>query len=165
MAFGRRPPRAAEQQEHTPEQLRQKMAQFCGYQERCLQEVLQKLQELGVRQEDEQQEYIAWLKEMYLLDQERFARGFVRGRFVYRQWGRQKIAYELRLRQVDANLIEDALYEEIDEQDYRDTLERMLQRKFQGSGDAYRRKAKAYQYAAGKGYEADLIWELLRNFS
>jgi len=81
------------------EQALQKLRQYCGYQERCHQEVKEKLYSLGIREAD-QGTLIATLIEENYLNEERFAIAFAGGKFRIKEWGKNKIRYELRQRQV-----------------------------------------------------------------
>ena len=81
------------------EQALQKLKHYCAYQERCHSEAIQKLYDLGVRKADHA-EIIATLIEEGYLNEERFAIAFARGRFRLKQWGRVKIKYELKQKQV-----------------------------------------------------------------
>jgi len=67
----------------TKEQALQKLKHYCGYQERSHSEVLQKLWELGVKK-TEHDEIISSLIEEDYLNEERFAKQFVGGKFTKR---------------------------------------------------------------------------------
>ena len=83
----------------TPEQALQKLRHYCGYQERCHSEVKEKLYSLGVFK-NEHDAIIATLIEEDYLNEERFAIAFAGGKFRVKQWGRVKIKYELKQKQV-----------------------------------------------------------------
>src|SRR5690242_15375551 len=104
----------------TKEQALQKLRHYCGYQERCHSEVKAKLYELGVWKKDHD-EIISSLIEDNYLNEERFAIQFAGGRFRMKQWGRVKIKYELKQKQVSEYCIKKAL-QQIPEEDYQRTL-------------------------------------------
>src|SRR6476619_6401763 len=83
----------------TKEQALQKLKHYCSYQDRCHHEVKEKLYSLGVRRSDHD-EIIATLIEQEYLNEERFAIAFAGGRFRVKEWGRVKIKYELKQKQV-----------------------------------------------------------------
>ena len=83
----------------TKEQALQKIKHYCAYQERCHNEVKEKLYNLGVWKK-EHDEIIATLIEENYLNEERFAIAFAGGRFRIKKWGRVKIKYELKQKQV-----------------------------------------------------------------
>ncbi|MDF5690457.1 regulatory protein RecX [Aquirufa aurantiipilula] len=135
----------------------QKLARYCAYQERCVWEIQVKMESLAVLPED-QTPYQEWLEDNNYLNQERFAKLFVRSKFNQKSWGRNKIKFELKRLQVKDSLIQKAL-EELLDLPYEATLESMLKDKFQQVKDPneWSKKQKCYQYAMRKGFEADLI--------
>ena len=64
----------------TLENAKRKMEQFCAYQDRCHQEVVQKLKGYGIVNE-EADNVIVHLIAFDFLNEERFARSFARGKF------------------------------------------------------------------------------------
>lgn len=141
----------------TPEQALQKLKHYCAYQERCHQEVVEKLYELGVWKK-EHDAILATLIEENYLNEERFAIQFAGGKFRTRQWGRVKIRYELRQRKVSEYCIKKAL-KQIDEEDYLAILEKMAEQKFASlrGGQFLLRKKKTMDYLIGKGFEPGLV--------
>lgn len=141
----------------TPEQALQKLKQYCAYQERCHQEVTEKLYALGVWKKDHDAIIAALIEENYL-NEERFAIQFAGGKFRTRQWGRMKIRYELKQRQVSEYCIKKAL-KQISEEDYLATLEKLAEQKYASlKGDQYLvRKKKTMDYLVGKGFEPGLV--------
>ena len=83
----------------TNEQALQKIKHYCAYQERCHSEVKEKLYSLGVWKKDQDQMIATMIEEGYL-NEERFAIAFASGRFKIKHWGRVKIRYELKQKQV-----------------------------------------------------------------
>ncbi len=141
----------------TKEQALQKLKHYCGYQERCHSEVKEKLYSLGVWKKD-QDEIIATLIEEKYLDEERFAIAFAGGRFRLKQWGRVKIKYELKQRQVSEYSIKKAL-KLIDEADYLKVLQKLATEKYAVLKDEQYllRKKKTMDYLLGKGFEMELV--------
>src|SRR5580704_16170204 len=91
----------------SPEQALQKLRHYCGYQERCHQEVKEKLYAFGLRKADVENA-VATLIEEDRLNEERFAIQFAGGRFRLKNWGRIKIRYELKQKQVSDYCIKKA---------------------------------------------------------
>ena len=94
----------------TKEQALQKLRQYCAYQERSHSEVQQKLYELGIRKQD-QDEIISTLIEEDYLNEERFAKAFAGGKFRMKDWGRKKIFYALKEKKVSEYSIKQAMKE------------------------------------------------------
>ena len=145
----------------TKEQALQKLRHFCGYQERCHSEVKEKLYNLGVFKKD-QDEIVAALIEENYLNEERFAIAFAGGKFRLKQWGRVKIEYELKQKQVSSYSIKKAL-KQIDEEVYLRVLNKLAEEKYVALKDEQFlvRKKKTMNYLAGKGFEMELVREVV----
>ncbi len=141
----------------TRDQALQKLRHFCGYQERCHQDVKEKLYNLGVKKR-EHDEIIATLIEEKYLDEERFAVAFAGGRFRIKQWGRIKIRYELKQRQVSDYSIRKALGQ-IDEKEYRAVLQKLAEERYASLKEeqGLLRKKKTMDYLLQKGFEMELV--------
>lgn len=143
----------------TKEQALQKARFYCGYQERSHAEVKEKLYSYGLRKQ-EVEESLAQLIEENYLNEERFAIQFAGGKFRMKQWGRVKIKYELKQKQVSEYCIRKAL-KEIDEDDYLKTLNRLAEEKWNavtGEGvNRFVKMSKTTDYLMQKGYETELI--------
>jgi regulatory protein len=141
----------------TPEQALQKLKQYCAYQERSHSEVKQKLYDLGVWKKEHDTITAALIKQGYL-NEERFAIAFAGGKFRIKQWGRVKIKYELKQRQVSEYCIKKAM-KQIDENDYRALLKKLADEKYNSlKGEQYLiRKKKTMDYLLGRGFEMELI--------
>lgn len=145
----------------TPSAARLKIRSYCAYRERSQHEVRQKLYAYGLHSEDVELLLSEVIEEDFV-NEERFARALVRGKFYIKKWGRVKIIGALNLHKISTYLRQKAL-EEIDEDDYQRTLQKLLKvksRQIKGS-NAFQRKGKLAQYALSKGYENELIWEVL----
>ncbi len=138
-----------------------KLQRYCAYQDRCHSEVRSKLIELGCYGQD-LEEVMASLIEEKFLDEERFARSFARGKFRMKQWGRTRILQELKLRKISDYCLRKAM-EEIKEADYLETLKAVLEKRAGhiAEADDFARKGKLAQYAMSRGFEAELVWNLL----
>lgn len=141
----------------TKEQALQKLKHYCAYQERSHSEVKEKLYSLGVYKKDHDQ-IIATLIEENYLNEERFAIAFAGGKFRMKQWGRVKIKYELKQRQVSDYSIKKAM-KQIPEEEYMKTLEKLADERYASlKGEQYLiRKKKTMDYLIQKGYEMELI--------
>lgn len=138
-----------------------KLQRYCAYQDRCHQEVRSKLIEIGCYGQD-LEDVMASLIEDKFLDEERFARSFARGKFRMKQWGRNRIQQELKMRKISDYCIRKAM-EEIKEGEYLSTLKEVLEKRASqiAETDDFTRKGKLAQYAMSRGFEADLIWQIL----
>lgn len=141
----------------TKEQALQKLKQYCAYQERSHAEVQQKMWDLGVYR-SEHDEIISTLIEEDYLNEERFAKQYVGGKFRMKDWGRKKIYYGLKEKKVSEYNIKKAM-KEIKEDDYHKTLEQLTEKKFTSlKGEQYLvRKKKTMDYLLQKGFESELV--------
>ena len=140
----------------------QKLQRYCAFQERCHQEVRQKLYELSVYG-DLQEEIVAELISDNFLNEERFARTYARGKFRSRSWGRIRIQQELKQRKVSDYCIRKGM-EEIEEEEYLKALQKIIAKKQAelAGGEEFTARQKTAQYAMRKGFESELIWAILR---
>lgn len=138
-----------------------KAASFCAYQERTQREVRQRLKEWNIVG-DEAEEIIVRLIEENFINEERFAKIFAGSKFRVKQWGKIRIEQELKLRGLSAYTIKKGLAE-IEMADYRMVLKKLLDKKSQAlkADVPYVRKQKLARYAIGKGFEAELVWEMM----
>lgn len=145
------------------EQCRLKAESFCAYQERSQQEVRNKLYEWGLHQQDVE-EIISELIAENFLNEERFALAYTLGKFRIKAWGKLKIRQGLRLKGVPEKLIMKSL-NAIEGDDYFSKLKQLLEKKLKtiSEKDPFKRRYLLTRYAAGKGYESDLISEILIN--
>ncbi|MBI5858265.1 MAG: RecX family transcriptional regulator [Sphingobacteriales bacterium] len=139
------------------EQALQKLKHYCAYQERCHSEVKEKLYCLGVWKKDHD-EIIATLIEQNYLNEERFAIAYAGGKFRIKHWGRVKIKYELKQKQVSDYSIKKAL-QQIDEEEYMQLLNKLAKEKYAAlkSEQYLIRKKKTMDYLMGRGFEPELI--------
>ena len=147
----------------TKEQALQKLKHYCAYQERSHKEVKEKLYSYGLHKQ-ETEESIAQLIEEGYLNEERFAIQYAGGKFRLKQWGRVKIRYELKMKQVGDYCIKKAL-QQIDEDDYLQTLQRLAEQKWallRGEKNIFTKKRKLHDYLLQKGFESDRISEMIK---
>ena len=145
----------------TKEQALQKLKHYCAYQERCHQEVKEKLYQLGVWKK-EHDAIISTLIEENYLNEERFTIAFAGGKFRMKHWGRVKIKYELKQKQVSEYCIKKAM-KQIDEEEYLKTLKKLAEEKYASlKSEQYMvRKKKTMDYLMGRGFEMELIRNIL----
>ena len=106
----------------------------------------------------------------YLLDNrfvndERFAKSFVRGKVNQSGWGMNKIRFHLIQKGIDKELIDEALGQ-TDEEVYRQRLIDILKAKAKTvkAASDFEKKRKLAAYAMQKGFEGSLVWEVLKEF-
>ena len=140
-----------------------KAESFCAYQERAQQEIRDKLYEWGLHH-DEVEEVITELILTNFLNEERFAMAYVSGKFNIKKWGKIKIKQGLKLKRIPEKMIIKAL-NSIDYDDYLRTLLAAAEKKSAVlvEKDKYKRKYKLITYLMGKGFESNLISDVLKD--
>jgi regulatory protein len=140
-----------------------KMQSWCAYQERCQQDARTKLYELGLWS-DAVENIIVKLIEDNFLNEERFATAFARGKFTIKKWGRIKIKQELKQKRVGDYCLKKAM-QQIDETEYMATLKKLIdsKRKLIKEKSPIKLNYKLMNYVLSKGYEKDLVFDILNN--
>lgn len=150
------------QKAFTVNEIKKKLEYYCVYQDRCHQEVEKKLVEYRVIPEVREL-ILLHLMQHNFLNEERFAKSFARGKFRIKQWGRKRIIQELKFKDISEYNIRSGL-KEIEEKEYLKTLERiaLVKAKTIHEKNSYVRKQKLYQHLYRKGYEPDLISQVIK---
>lgn len=139
----------------------ERIQSFCALQDRCQWEVEKKMREWGV-EEDIIENILTDLILEKFIDEQRFAESFCRGKFRIKRWGKVKIKNELRLRKISVSCINKGL-EQIEEEEYYSTLKELYEKKKNSLKDKnqFIRKGKIAKHLQQKGFESNLIWELI----
>lgn len=146
----------------SPDQILDKMAKYCAYQERCVKDVIEKLKTFDINPKDEK-EILNYLIDNRFVNNERFARSFVRGKINQNGWGLNKIRFHLIQKDIDKKTIENAL-QSYDDEAYRQRLIEVLNSKAKTvkAANDFEKKRKLAAYAMQRGFEASLVWEILK---
>jgi len=146
------------------DQALQKIKHYCSYQERSHAEVKEKLYSFGLWKKDVEPIISELIEENYL-NEERFARLYAGGHFRMKHWGRIKIRYELKQKQISDYCIKKGLTE-IDDEAYQQTLKKLFDQKWNSltsEKNILVRKSKTLSYLLQKGYERDLAMALINS--
>jgi len=138
-----------------------KAQKFCDYQERYQQEVRDKLYSWDAKP-DEVEQILCQLVEQDYINEERYARAFARGKFRIKHWGKNKIRRELKFRKISEYCIKQGLFE-ISDDDYLETLKNVIERRGRkfSTPTTPAQRYKIAQYAISRGFESNLVWEIL----
>ena len=139
--------------ECSAEEARFKAEAYCSASEHCRADVLAKLYQWGAP-EDVWEDILKHLEKERYIDESRYAVAFVRDKYRFNQWGRMKIVQALRVKQIPASCISEAL-EKIEEGEYLSALSSLLKKKLRSvkASNDYERNGKLIRFAAGHGYE------------
>ncbi len=137
---------------------------WCDLQERAQQEVRDKLYSWGLHQK-EVESFIAELIGANFLNEERFARAYVSGKFRIKRWGRNKIINGLKFRKISTHCIRIGL-QEIEEKEYKEVMDALIEKKstLLREPQEYIRRQKIAAYLAQRGFESDLVWPRIDQF-
>lgn len=141
-----------------------KLERYCAYQERCHYEVRSKLLSLKVYGDD-LEEVMAHLVSENFLNEERFARSFVRGKHRLKSWGPIKILNELKKRQISDYCIRKGM-EEISDEEFYNTLLGLLNKRLGilpiELSTAIKHN-KLFKHAQSKGYRSQQVSSALKS--
>lgn len=142
---------------------KQKIEAWCAYRDRCHSETYDKLRSYGLDEEDTHI-LIADLISNRFLDEQRFAESYVSGKFRIKKWGRVKIKMHLKALQIPDRCVVEA-FKQIEEEEYNQTLSDLAQKKWLSlQGTSFEKKVKVRNFLLSKGYENDLIYNVLDKF-
>ncbi|WP_313089854.1 regulatory protein RecX [Chryseobacterium flavum] len=153
-----------EKKSYTFEEIKQKLVNYCVYQDRCHAEVEQKMREFLLIDEAKEEIILYLLKENFL-NEERFTRSYIRGKFYIKHWGKNKIRMNLKQKQISEKMITICL-DEIDEDDYRKTIARIYDDYIsrQKGLQEYQKKSKTIKYLMSRGFEYEFILDTIENY-
>ena len=148
---------------YTEEEAYLKLSALCAMSEQCCHDLMQKMRRWELAEELAERVVARLVKERFI-DEERYARAFVRDKFRYNHWGRVRIEQELKRKKIAQRHIDEAL-EEIDEKDNLKALREMIQKKrpsVKGKNE-YEIKGKLIRFALGRGFQMDDIIKVVGN--
>ena len=157
--WGKHNPDQAPKKYWSLEEAKGKLETYCAYQERSQWEVRRKLYEKGIKG-NAAEELISEMISDDFLNEERYARAFARGKFRIKQWGRNRIIQELKMRDISPRCIQYGL-SEIDPDEYYDTILNQTEKKWEKTPgkDLFKKRYKVIQYLLSRGFEQDLVQE------
>ena len=139
-----------------------KLEALCAYQERCSFELNNKMFDWGVDSEDRGR-LLAHLISYNFLNEERFSEAFCSGKVNIKKWGRIKIRQHLKQKRISDYSIKKGL-NSINADTYLSNLEKLSVQKIKmvsKEKNLYAKKVKVYRFLSSKGYETDLIREVV----
>ena len=152
------------QKTYTVDEAQKKLENYCAYQERCHKEVRDKLKEMRMIPEAIDQIMVRLIEQNYL-NEERFAKAFVRGKFRIKKWGKNRLVRELKFRDISKFSIESAL-KEIDPDEYYNTLDDLIKKRIDQvkEKNIYKKKRKVADYLLYRGWESHLVYDKLNAY-
>ena len=137
------------------------LAALCAQAEHCEQEMRDKMKRWEL-DEMVQNRVIDRLTEERYIDNERYARAFVKDKIHYNKWGRRKVQQALWMKRIDTD-IQQRVLDEIDEKEYLDELRPLLKQKRKSikAENDYELNQKLVRFALSRGFTFDIIRQCL----
>ena len=145
----------------TKEEALKKAMRICSKQEKCKFDIKEKLYNLGL-EKIHIAEIVELLENENFIDEERYCLYYVRDKYKLSKWGRKKIEFSLKQKQIKEETIQKSLLE-IDQKKYEKIFkEEMIKKhKLLKTDDLSKQKGKLLNFAQSRGYEADLIFRVV----
>jgi len=134
-----------------------RLAALCAQAEHCEQEMRDKMRRWGLDEAAQDKVVERLTKERYI-DEERYARAFVKDKIRYNKWGRRKVQQALWMKHISDDIQQQVL-DEIDEKEYLDVLRPLLKQKRKSikAESDYELNQKLVRFALSRGFGFDII--------
>ena len=144
---------------YTVEEALVKLQKYCAYQDSCHREVEQKLKQMHMIPEAIERVIVDLIQDNHL-NEERFAKAYVRGKFSIKKWGKVRLTLELKQRQISQYVIKTALAE-IDPEEYLQTFHKLAKKKALNMSESnpFKRKKKLADYLIYRGWESHMVYD------
>jgi regulatory protein len=144
---------------YTVQEATKKLEHYCAYQERCHQEVNRKLKDMRMIPEAIDI-IIVHLLQHNFLNEERFAKTFVSGKFRIKAWGRRRLTYELKKKDIGKVNINQALAE-IEIEEYNEVFNDLAEKKANSikENNKFKKRKKLIDYLLYRGWESHLVYK------
>lgn len=138
-----------------------RLAALCAQAEHCEQEMRDKMRRWGLDEAAQDKVAERLTKERYI-DEERYARAFVKDKIRYNKWGRRKVQQALWMKHISDDIQQQVL-DEIDEKEYLDVLRPLLKQKRKSikAESDYELNQKLVRFALSRGFGFDIIRQCL----
>ena len=133
------------------------LASLCANAEHCQYEMLEKMRKWELSEAVQARVMARLVKERYV-DDERYARAFVKDKIRYNTWGCRKVQQALWMKHIDDD-IQQTVLDEIDDEEYLNVLRPLLKQKSRSvkAENDYERNQKLVRFALGRGFTFDII--------
>ena len=147
--------------ETTEQEAYLQVAALCAQAEHCQQEMRDKMKRWGMAIEVQERVIARLVKERYI-DDERYARAFVKDKVRYNKWGRRKVQQGLWMKRIDDD-IQQRVLDEVDDEEYLTVLKPLLKQKAKSikAESDYELNQKLVRFAFGRGFTYDIIRQCL----
>ena len=147
--------------EKTEQEAYLQLAALCAQAEHCEQEMRDKMKRWAIEPDAQDRVIARLIKERYI-DNERYARAFVKDKIRYNKWGRRKVMQALWMKRIDNDILHQVL-DEIDDKEYIDVLIPLLKQKRKAikAKSDYELNQKLVRFALGRGFDFSIICQCM----
>lgn len=140
----------------TEPQALNRAAAYCSKAERCEWDVRKKLLAWEL-ENDVVKRILDRLKKERYLDNARFSRSFINDKLKFNKWGKAKIIFELKKRQIPESIY-NSILDEFSGDEFEEQLMHILSVKIKSvkAKNDYEKKSKLIRFALGRGFSMDL---------
>ncbi|MDD2636043.1 MAG: regulatory protein RecX [Bacteroidales bacterium] len=138
---------------------------MCSKSEKCKSDITKYLQKYDLSEKDIDL-IIKKLIEEKFIDDSRYVRFYVNDKLKFNKWGKIKIRYSLRQKQIEEHIINDSL-QQIDDDIYIETLKTIIEQKSKSikkPNDKIKRKSALLRFATSRGFEYSLIMKIINDY-
>ncbi|WP_242092191.1 regulatory protein RecX [Aestuariivivens sediminicola] len=148
-----------EKKSYTVAEATRRLEHYCAYQERCHKEVREKLRDLHMIPEAIDHIMVHLINHNYL-NETRFAKAYVSGKFKMKAWGKRRLGAELLKKDISRSIINEAILS-LDDDLYLDTLDRLAKKYVTTSteNNTLKKKKKLIDYLLYRGWEPHLVYD------
>lgn len=139
----------------------QRMARLCSMKECCSFDIRQKLQRMQLADDAVNNIMLLLLKQKYI-DNSRFTHSFISDKLRFSKWGKTKIVFTLRQKQIPQETIDQA-FEAFSDEVLLQPLKPLLEKKLKSvkGKTEYEKRTKAIRFALSRGFSMSDILECL----
>lgn len=145
----------------TYEMALQRLTALCASAEHCEYEMMEKMRKWEVEESDRER-IMEYLRQAKFVDDERYARAFVKDKVRYNKWGRRKVEQGLWAKHISEDIRQRVL-NEVDDSQYKLVLTDLLKSKRRSikAADGYEMNRKLIKYALSRGFDYSIIKQCL----
>ena len=141
----------------TYEMALQRLSALCASAEHCEYEMTEKMRKWEVEESDCDR-IMEYLRKAKFVDDERYARAFVKDKIKYNKWGRRKVEQGLWAKHI-AEDIRQRVLDEVDESQYKSVLTDLLKSKRRSikAANDYEMNRKLIKFALSRGFDYSIV--------
>lgn len=141
----------------TYEMALQRLSALCASAEHCEYEMTEKMRKWEVEESDCER-IMEYLRKAKFVDDERYARAFVKDKIKYNKWGRRKVEQGLWAKHI-AEDIRQRVLDEVDESQYKSVLNDLLKSKRRSikAANDYEMNRKLIKFALSRGFDYSIV--------